>query len=100
MNKLSGKALAHEPHRGGDADKSEAPAASKGGSEVGEEKHYSRKAWTGNPSEHNPLKGAVGHLKSEHPYKHDDHGPHHGKKHHDRHEPLHGMHPKSRHGRG
>ena len=39
------------------------------------------------------LKHAVGELHSQHPHRHDDHGPHHGGTEHIRHMPLHGMRP-------
>ena len=42
------------------------------------------------------LSGAVGHLRSEHPIKHDDLGPHHGGMDHVRHEPLGGLRPAKR----
>jgi hypothetical protein len=92
-----------EPHTRGDR----SPA--KGSrTEVGEEKKYSNKAWSserqkiGSTSKAHvgaDLGSAVDELHSQHPIKHHELGPHHGKSHHDRHEPLHGLHPKSRHGR-
>ena len=83
------------------------PAAGPKGmeSEVGNErKDDMQGAMYGNPNDKavihsGSLKGAVSELKSQHPYKHSDRGPHHGGKAHIRHEPMHGMHPKSRHGR-
>jgi hypothetical protein len=46
-------------------------------------------------TEHNPLRGAVHELHEQHPEKHHDRGPHHGKEHHIRHEPLHGLKPSA-----
>lgn len=40
----------------------------------------------------NPLSRATEELRSQHPHRHDDHGPHHGGSEHIRHEPLHGLH--------
>jgi len=34
------------------------------------------------------LKGAINELKTQHPIKHDDHGPHHGGTDHIRHKPM------------
>ena len=95
-----------EPKCGGDSDAPERPHHGAGDKKdsAGQEKHFDRRAWTGNPPDGDPIGGhslghAVKHLKSEHPIEHDDHGPHHGHKHHIRHEPLHGLHPKAHHGR-
>lgn len=91
------RAQEHEPKSG-----HHAPA--RGG--AGGEKKYSNRAWgdgrmevTSNPHKGSDLGGAVDELHEQHPHKHHDLGPHHGKHHHDRHEPLHGMHPKRSHGR-
>lgn len=72
------KAQASEPKSG-----HAAPAAAKGGSEVGNETRADM-AGTG-------LSGAVAELHSQHPIPYHDHGPHHGHSHHIRHEPMHGM---------
>jgi hypothetical protein len=73
---------------------------------VGEERKYSNRAWgddrarePGNPHSGKDLGRAVDHLHSEHPIKHHQLGPHHGKSYHDTHETLAGLHPRSRHGR-
>jgi hypothetical protein len=72
----------------------------------GQERKFSNRAFgdgrmevTSDPHKGKDLGGAVDELHSQHPYKHSDLGPHHGKSHHDRHETLAGLHPKSRHGR-
>lgn len=59
-----------------------APAAAKGGSQVGNETHANMAGALG---------GAVAELRSQHPIAHHDHGPHHGNSHHVRHQALHGM---------
>lgn len=56
-----------------------------------ERKPDMRGAIDGNPTDGDPLRGAVKHLHSEHPHHHSDHGPHHGGTEHIRHEPMHGM---------
>jgi len=62
------------------------------GSVGGERKAEMSEAFGSNPGmEKNPLKGAVTELHSQHPEKHDDHGPHHDSTAHVRHMPLHGM---------
>lgn len=90
-------AIAKEPR---DA-KREAPAASKGGSEVGNETKANVRGTQegGSMAEAamNPLTGARKELERQHPHSYDDHGPHHGTTDHIRHEPLHGMHPKASH---
>lgn len=92
--------MSHMPKAGGAA-KINAAAASepKSGhkpparaSGVGNERKADvRAAQQGQPTDHNPLRGAVQHIASEHPHSYDDHGPHHGTTSHVRHEPLHGM---------
>ncbi len=69
------KAEAAEPKAG-----HKAPAAAKGGSEVGNETRADT-AGTG-------LGGAVAELHSQHPIPYHDHGPHHGTTHHQRHKPY------------
>lgn len=44
-------------------------------------------AMMGQPTDGNPLRGAMKHLASEHPEKHDDRGPHRGGSAHMRHMP-------------
>ena len=83
------KGDAHEPRGGGDAPRQRPYPADAGP----ERKAEVRAAQDSNPSEHNPLRGAVQELGRQHPIKHDDHGPHHGTDHHIRHMPLHGMKP-------
>ncbi len=79
------------------------PAASKGGSEVGNERHADvRGAQEGGSraeASHNPLTHAVRELHEQHPIHYADDGPHHGTDHHIRHEPMHGLHP-GRHAKG
>lgn len=101
MEAKMNKAEAMEPKSG-----HRAPAAARGGSEVGNE----RKAAVGAAMNGNPTDGmrsgghvgetsmgaAVRELEAQHPIKHYDHGPHHGHDHHIRHEPLHGMKPGKR----
>lgn len=48
-------------------------------------------ALDGNPTDKNPLSGAVKELHEQHPHHYSDHGPHHGTKTHIRHEPMHGL---------
>lgn len=55
-------------------------------------------AMNGNPTDKNPLHGAVKELGAQHPHSYADHGPHHGTTDHIRHMPLHGMSP-SKYGR-
>ena len=86
------RAQEEEPKRGGDSDYTRKPAAQKGGSEVGPERHANIDGGLyGNPAEHNPLRAAGRELYAQHPIHHDDHGPHHHTDHHIRHEPLHGL---------
>ncbi len=81
------KAEASEPRSG-----HRAPAAARGGSEVGNETKADMKgALGGNPTDGNPLTHAVHELHSQHPIAYHDHGPHHGHTHHIRHEPMHGL---------
>lgn len=69
MNKAEG----HEPKSG-----HMAPAKAAG---VGNERKANVKAaQMGQPTDGNPLRHAVSHLKSMHPEAHDDHGPHHSKR--------------------
>jgi hypothetical protein len=80
MNKATGE----EPKSG-----HERPAHAAG---VGNETKADMKgAQEGQPTDKNPLHGAVKELHSQHPHHYSDHGPHHGTKTHIRHEPLHGM---------
>lgn len=51
-------------------------------------------AQLGQPTDKNPLSGAMKELKGQHPIAYSDHGPHHGTAHHVRHEPLHGLKPR------
>lgn len=68
MNRAEG----HEPKSG-----HRAPAKAN----AGPEKHANMKgALMGSPTDHNPLKAATKELYKQHPHKHDDLGPHHGKK--------------------
>jgi hypothetical protein len=97
MAKKMEKEEMSEPKRGGDGDYSSRPAG--GGKMSGEKSADMKGGLYGNPSEHNPLKGAVKELKAQHPHSHESRGPHHGGKAHDRHMPLHGLHPKGSHGR-
>ena len=50
----------------------------------------------GQPTDKNPLHGAMRELKSQHPHSYDDHGPHHSDSSHVRHMPLAGMKPYGR----
>lgn len=79
-------------HKAG-GDKRTAPGGARGkGSDVGNETKANMKgAQEGQPTDSNPLRGAVRELHSQHPIAHHDHGPHHGTTHHHRHEPLHGL---------
>ena len=97
------RAGAEEPH----SKVHEAPAAVKGGSEVGNERKAEVKrvqeggsrAEAGGSVPHmsgpgeTHLRHAMHELHDQHPIHHSDHGPHHGKDHHIRHVPLHGMKP-------
>lgn len=57
---------------------------------VGNERKADMKgALMGQPEDGNPLRHAVKELHSQHPIKHDDHGPHHHTTHHMRHRPMH-----------
>lgn len=58
-----------------------------------ERKANMKGALMGSPEDHNPLRGAMKELESQHPQKYDDLGPHHGGHVHERHMPLHGMKP-------
>ena len=88
MNKAAGE----EPKSG-----HRPPAASKGGSEVGNETKADMKgAQMGQPTDGNPLRGATKELHDQHPIGYADRGPHHGTDHHLRHMPLHGMKPSGR----
>lgn len=107
-NNLINHAMDEMPKRGA----SEKPAASKGGSEVGNERKADvRGAQEGGsraegrsetprigPGETH-IKHAVRELHEQHPIHHSDHGPHHGTDHHIRHQPLHGMTPSKGYGR-
>lgn len=67
--------------------------ASRGGaktkSDVGNETKADMKgAQLGNPTDKNPLRGAMAELHSQHPERHDDLGPHHGGTAHLRHRPM------------
>lgn len=48
-------------------------------------------AQMGQPTDKNPLRGAMKELASQHPHSYDQLGPHHGGSEHVRHIPLHGM---------
>ncbi len=91
----------------------ERPAASKGGSEVGNETKANVRGvqeggsraeargsvpHTSGPGE-TRLSGATSELRSQHPIHHSDHGPHHGRTDHIRHIPLHGMSPGGKYSR-
>ena len=85
------RAEASEPKSG-----ARAPAASREpkSDHVGNEKRADMKgALMGQPTDGNPLRGAMKELSRQHPIKHDDLGPHHHTSHHERHMPLHGMKP-------
>lgn len=56
-------------------------------------------ALNGNPTDHNPLRGARRELETQHPHAYHEHGPHHGTSDHIRHMPLHGMKAKPGYGR-
>lgn len=45
-------------------------------------------AMLGQPTDKNPLRGALQELGAQHPIKYDDRGPHQGKDHHVRHVPM------------
>ena len=51
-------------------------------------------AQMGQPTDRNPLHGAIAELGAQHPTRHDDLGPHHGGTAHVRHMPLHGLKPR------
>lgn len=106
---ISGSAAAKEPHNR----VTERPAASKGGSEVGNETKANVRGvqeggsraeargsvpHTSGPGE-TKLHHAMHELKSQHPIHHSDHGPHHGRTDHIRHVPLHGMSPGGKYSR-
>lgn len=94
------KAQASEPKGSGPRVKRDAPAAARGGSEVGGERKADMKgALGGNPTDGNPLRGATKELHDQHPHHYSDHGPHHGGTEHIRHQPLHGMTPSKGYGR-
>ncbi len=90
------RAQEHEPHEGA----KKKPSASRGGSEVGQERHADMRGTQlgGSRAEGagNPLGHAVHELKTQHPEHHHDLGPHHGGRTHERHEPMHGL--KTEHG--
>lgn len=50
-------------------------------------------ALMGQPTDKNPLAGAMRELHDQHPHDYCDHGPHHGTSEHVRHMPLHGLKP-------
>ena len=83
------RAQEHEPKEG----LRKAPAAARGGEEVGQDKRADmRGAQLGGSAaegSHNPLRHAKEELHRQHPIAHDDHGPHHHTDHHERHEPMH-----------
>lgn len=58
------------------------------GSVGNETKADMKGAMYGEPTDKNPLRGAVSELKKQHPEKHDDLGPHHGGSSHLRHKPM------------
>lgn len=58
------------------------------GSVGNETKADMRGALEGQPTDKNPLRGAISELHSQHPHKYDDHGPHHGDMSHMRHKPM------------
>ena len=61
---------------------------------VGDERHADMEgALRGDPTDKNPLHGAIRELHSQHPHGYNDLGPHHGTTEHMRHEPLHGLRP-------
>jgi len=94
------KAENREPKGGGHDAPRRGAAAARGNEHdhVGNERSPDMKgALMGNPTDHNPLHGAVKELHAQHPHHHDDLGPHHGKEHHVRHTPLHGMKPEGGH---
>jgi hypothetical protein len=100
---MMNRAEEEEPHTVRDRTPARAPKHA-----AGEETKYSNRAWT---SEREKISGmgsahvgadlgkAVDELHEQHPIKHHQHGPHHGKTHHIRHEPMHGLHPKRSHAR-
>ena len=45
-------------------------------------------AMNGQPTDKNPLRGAMQELHSQHPHAYDDHGPHHNDMSHNRHKPM------------
>lgn len=51
-------------------------------------------AMHGQPTDKNPLHGAIKELGAQHPQSYDDHGPHHGTSDHVRHEKLGGLRPR------
>lgn len=71
----SGSAQRQMPSKGPDV----APGKPSIGSAGPERKAETAKAINSKPSSSNPLSGAVGELHKQHPHKHYDHGPHHGK---------------------
>jgi hypothetical protein len=85
-----------KPHMTSGLKKTKDAAAKGMGSDVGgEKKAEMNEALRGNPNDKNPLVHAVRELHEQHPEKHHDRGPHHGKEHHIRHEPLHGLKPSA-----
>lgn len=78
------RAEAEEPKAG-----HKAPAAARGGSEVGNESKANMKgALGGSPEDGMSMKGASRELHSQHPHQYHEHGPHHGTKDHIRHMPV------------
>ena len=81
------RAEAREPKSGHDK-----PGGKSKGDPVGNEKRADmRGALEGEPTDHNPLRGAVKELHVQHPHSYDDHGPHHGGSEHMRHESMRDM---------
>ena len=91
-----------KPMAGGDASKinkaaesesgnrgMKAPSSRRNSGGVGNETKADMKgAMQGQPSDKNPLKGAMQELHSQHPHKYSDHGPHHSDMSHVRHKPM------------
>lgn len=66
------------------------PGGDKGtGSDVGNERKADMAgAMYGQPTDKNPLHGAIRELGAQHPHRYDDLGPHHGDRSHMRHKPM------------
>lgn len=66
------------------------PGGDKGtGSDVGNERKADMSgALYGKPTDKNPLHGAIKELGAQHPYRYDDHDPHHNDSSHIRHKPM------------